>query len=254
MLGTIIGDIVGSRFEFDNVRSVEFELFTDECSFTDDTICTVSVADAILNGRSYADSLHGWCREYPHPMGGYGVSFAQWVHSDAPRPYYSFGNGAAMRVGPVGWLLNDELSVACVAGLTAEITHNHPEGVKGAQVIALCVFMLRKGSTKEWIREFVESKYGALPKYRPFSNPFNETCMNAVPVAVSCFLASADFEDAIRKAILVGGDSDTIGAITGSLAEAYYEVPDALRARALAYLPDEMKTIVDQFYKRAYAA
>jgi ADP-ribosylglycohydrolase len=251
MLGTIIGDIVGSRFEFDNVRSVEFDLFTGEGSFTDDTICTVSVADAILNGKDYGTSLHEWCREYPHLMGGYGVSFAKWVASDDPNPYYSFGNGAAMRVGPVGWLHHGDARVLNEARRAVEVTHDHPEGIKGARVIAYAVYRLRCGAEKTAIRQLVEQQYRELPTYRPFSNPFNETCMNAVPVAVSCFLASADFEDAIRKAILVGGDSDTIGAITGSLAEAHYGVPDALRARALAYLTEPMKTIVDQFYKRA---
>lgn len=248
MLGTIIGDIVGSRFEFDNVRSEDFALLSDECEFTDDTICTVSVADAILNGRAYGDSLHEWCRRYPHPMGGYGGAFAQWVRSDDPRPYNSFGNGAAMRVGPIGWLFDIEVRMLIEARRAVEVTHDHPEGVKGAQAVARCVWLLRRGAGKADIRKLVEELYGAVPDYRPFSNPFNETCMNAVPVAVSCFLASADFEDAIRKSILVGGDSDTIGAITGSLAEAHYGVPDALRAGALAYLPDEMKTIVEQFY------
>jgi ADP-ribosylglycohydrolase len=248
MLGAIIGDIVGSRFEFDNVRGMDFDLFTNECSFTDDTICTVSVTDAILNGRSYCDSLHEWCRQYPHPMGGYGVSFAQWVASDHPRPYYSFGNGAAMRVSPIGWLHRGDARVLNEARRAAEVTHNHPEGIKGARVIAYCVYRLRCGAGKTTILQLVEQHYGKLPTCQPFSNPFNETCMNAVPVSVACFLDSTDFEDAIRKAILVGGDSDTIGAITGSLAEAYYGVPDALRERALEYLPDSMKTIIDHFY------
>jgi len=220
MLGAIIGDIVGSRFEFNNAKSEDFALFTDGCSFTDDTICTVSVADAILNGRTYKDSLHAWCREYPHPMGGYGASFAQWVRSDDPQPYNSFGNGSAMRVSPVGWLFDHHEDVEIEAARAAEITHNHPDGIKGAQVVAHCVRRLRIGCPKEELAWFVESKYGALPEYRPFSNPFDETCMNAVPVSIVCFLASINFEDAIRKAILVGGDSDTIGAITGSLAEA----------------------------------
>lgn len=251
MLGAIIGDIVGSRFEFDNVRDTDFDLFADECSFTDDTICTVSVADAILNGRTYKDSLHEWCRKYPHPMGGYGASFAQWVRSDDPQPYYSFGNGAAMRVGPVGWLHHGEARVLDEARRAVDITHNHPEGINGAQVIAYCVYLLRGGAHKTSIKQFVERWYGKLPSWRPFSNPFNETCMNAVPVSVSCFLESTDFEDAIRKAILVGGDSDTIGAITGSLAEAYYGVPDALRRKSLEYLPGSMRAIVDQFYSEA---
>lgn len=249
MLGAIIGDIVGSRFEFNNAKTTRFDLFAKECSFTDDTICTVAVADAILNGHTYQDSLRTWCRRFPHPMGCYGASFARWLASDNPQPYYSFGNGAAMRVSPVGWLV-DALEVECEAAKSAEITHNHPEGIKGAQVIALCILMLRDGFPKEQVSYFVENEYGKIPAYRPFSNPFDESCMNAVPVSVSCLLASTDYEDAIRKAVLVGGDSDTIGAITGSMAEAHYGIPAAMRDAGLAYLPVEMKNIVDQFYDR----
>ena len=250
MLGAIIGDIVGSRFEFRNTKTSRFDLFAKKCSFTDDTICTVAVADAILNGYSYQDSLRRWCQRYPHPMGGYGASFIRWLQAEKPAPYYSYGNGSAMRVSPVGWLFDEAIDVEYEAARSAEVTHNHPEGIKGAQVVALCIIMLRNAYPKREIAEYVEREYGALPEYRPFSNPFNETCMNAVPVAVSCFLASTDFEDAVRKAVIVGGDSDTIGAITGSLAEAHYGIPAAIRDAGLAYLPSEMKNIVDQFYNR----
>lgn len=249
MLGAIIGDIVGSRFEFKNAKTTRFDLFAKECSFTDDTICTVAVADAILNGRTYQDSLRTWCWRYPQPMGYYGASFARWLASDNPQPYYSYGNGAAMRVSPVGWLV-DAIDVEYQAAKSAEVTHNHPEGIRGAQVIALCILMLRGGFPKEQVSYFVENEYGKIPAYRPFSNPFDESCMNAVPVSVSCFLSSTDFEDAIRKAVLVGGDSDTICAITGSLAEAHYGILSAIRDAGLAYLPSEMKNIVDQFYDR----
>lgn len=256
MLGAIIGDIVGSRFEFNNAKTTSFDLFAKECSFTDDTICTVAVADAIMNHHTYLNgyvyklTLRTWCSRYSIPMGGYGVSFARWLASDNPQPYYSFGNGAAMRVSPVGWLFDCEMEVEYEAAKSAEMTHNHPEGIKGAQVIALCIFMLRRRYSKKQVMKFVESQYGKIPPYRPFSNPFDESCMNAVPVSVSCFLASTDFEDAIRKAVLVGGDSDTIGAITGSLAEAHYGIPTAIRDAGQAYLPTEMKNIVDQFYDR----
>lgn len=250
MLGAIIGDIVGSRFEFDNTKTTRFDLFAKECSFTDDTICTVAVADAILNGHTYQDSLRTWCWRYPHPMGGYGASFARWLASNCPQPYHSFGNGSAMRVSPVGWLFDDAMEAEYEAARSAEVTHDHPEGIKGAQVVALSIFMLRRGNTKEQVTRFVESKYGKIPAYRPFSNPFDESCMNAVPVAVSCFLASTNFEDAIRRAVVVGGDSDTIAAITGSLAEAYYGIPAAIRDAGLAYLPSEKKNIVNQFYNR----
>lgn len=252
MLGAIIGDIVGSRFEFNNSKSSKFELFTKNNSFTDDTICTIAIADAILNNKSYKDSLRGWCRQYPHPMGAYGDSFARWVFSDNPQPYNSFGNGSAMRVSPVGWLFDDNRQVTHQAALSAEVTHNHPEGIKGAQVIALCVKMLLDGCKKGDIDQFVTNEYGILPSFIPFSNPFNETCQNAVPISVSCFLASANFEDAIRKAIIVGGDSDTIGAITGSLAEAYYGIPVAIQETGLEYLSDKIRGLLRQFYKEVY--
>ena len=250
MLGAIIGDIVGSRFEFNNTKSESFKLFTDECSFTDDTICTVAVADAILNGKSYQDSIHGWCRKYPHPMGGYGGSFARWMQSDNPEPYNSFGNGSAMRVSPVGWLFNDETEVEFEAAKSAEVTHDHPEGIKGAQVIAMCIYLLRNGADKPYIEQFVRNEYGAIPTPHPFSNPFDETCMNAVPVSVYCFLQSKDFEDAIRRAMIIGGDSDTIGAITGSLAEAYYGIPEPIKEAAMSYLSSDMRKIVEQFYNK----
>lgn len=250
MLGAIIGDIVGSRFEFNNTNGFNFGLFTEECSFTDDTICTVAVADAILNGMSYLDSLHRWCRKYPHPMGGYGGSFARWVSSDNPQPYNSFGNGSAMRVSPIGLYYNDGEMVLDEAMKSASITHNHPEGIRGAQVAAMCVFMARSGRSKDDIKDYVVSEYGKLPTFKPFSNPFNETCMNAVPVSVSCVLASHSFEDAIRKSIVVGGDSDTIGAITGGIAEAMYGVPIDMKDIAVSYLPDEMKSVINQFYSK----
>lgn len=256
MLGAIIGDIVGSRFEFNNAKTTRFDLFAKKCSFTDDTICTVAIADSILNhhtylnGYTYALALRTWCRRYPRPKGGYGASFKKWLEADRAQPYNSFGNGSAMRVSPIGWLFNDATVVEYEAARSAVATHNHPEGIKGAQVIALCVFLLRREYTKEQFTRFLEAIYGKIPTYKPFSNPFDESCMNAVPVSVSCFLASTDFEDAIRKAILVGGDSDTIAAITGSLAEAHYGIPSAIRDAGLAYLPTEMKNIVEQFYDR----
>lgn len=249
MIGAIIGDIVGSRFEFNNAETTDFKLFTSECSFTDDTICTVAIADAILTGKSYRDSVHDWCRKYPRPMGGYGGSFARWVASDNPQPYNSFGNGSAMRVSPVGLYFDNEFGdVLNEAKKTAEITHDHPEGIKGAQVTAMCVWMMRKGYTKADMKSYVESEYGSLPKFKPFSNPFDETCMNAVPVSVLCVLNSTCFEEAIRNAIIIGGDSDTIGAIVGGIAEAIYGVPAYLKDIAMSYLPDEMKKVVERFY------
>lgn len=248
MLGAIIGDIVGSRFEFDNTKTETFDLFAPSCGFTDDTICTVAVADAIMNGKNYETSVLEWCRRFPCPKGGYGGSFANWIRSSSPQPYGSYGNGSAMRVSPVGWLFDDLQKVSDEAAQTAQITHSHPEGIKGAVTIAACVFMLRSGATKADIKAYAEQQY-TLPQYVPFSNPFNQSCMNAVPVSLACFLASTSFEDAIRKAVIVGGDSDTIGAITGSLAEAHYGIPASIKQTALDYLPSEQKSIVSQFYK-----
>ena len=252
MLGAIIGDIAGSRFEFNNARNDRFRLFTGECSFTDDTICTVAVADAILKGGSYGESIHGWCRRYPHPMGGYGGSFARWVHSDNPQPYGSFGNGSAMRVSPIGWLFGGKEDVEREAARSAAVTHDHPEGIRGAVTVAVSVWMMRRGCTKEELREYAESQYGRLPQleFRPGENGFDESCMTAVPVSLSCFLASSSFEDAVRRAIVIGGDSDTIGAITGSIAEAAYGIPVGLKDAAMSYLPGEMKCVINQFYSK----
>ena len=183
-------------------------------------------------------------------MGGYGGSFAAWVRSDNPQPYNSFGNGSAMRVSPIGLYCHTSDSVLSEAKKSAEITHNHPEGIKGAQVTAMCVFMSRWGYTNDDIIKYVVSEYGEIPKFVPFSNPFNETCMNAVPVSVACVLNSSSFEEAIRNAMIVGGDSDTIGAITGGIAEAIYGIPEDMKEIALSYLPDEMVKVVNDFYSQ----
>ena len=250
MIGAIIGDIAGSKYEFNNVRREDFPLMDAGCDFTDDTVCTVAVADAILHGKDYAAALQEWCRRYPHPMGAYGGNFSRWIWSENPEPYGSFGNGCAMRVSPVGWLFSDEKTVASEARKSSAVTHNHPKAMDGAELIATAIFRLRGGAAKETAAENVVRVFGSLPEYRPFSNGFDETVMNAVPVAVSCFLASESFEDAVRKSIVVGGDSDTIGAIVGGLAQAYYGVPAELRVRALEFLPEEMKEIVEEFEYR----
>lgn len=247
MKGAIIGDIVGSRFEFDNLKSEKFELFGKGVDFTDDTICTIAIADAILSGNSYEQSIRKWCKRYPNPMGGYGGSFRAWLQSDKPKPYNSYGNGSAMRVSPVGFLLDSKIEEE--AKKSAECTHNHKEGIKGAIVIAKSIWLLRNGAGFDEVKAFV-SDYYSIPTYKPFSNPFDESCMNAVPVSLSCLFASENFEDAIRKAILVGGDSDTIGAITGSLAEAHYGVPDHIWGEAGSYLPNDMLIVITKAYNR----
>lgn len=247
MIGAIIGDIAGSVYEFDNAKTESFPLITKASTFTDDTICTIAVADAAMYGWDYKLALIDWCQQYPHPKGGYGVSFSDWLNSRQHLPYYSYGNGAAMRVSSLGWLFDTPIEVAAAAQESAEVSHNHPEGIRGAKAAALGIFYLRVTKDKEQFRQFMEDAYGKLPKYIPFSNPFEETCMNALPIAASCFLASSDFEDAIRKAIAVGGDSDTIAAICGGFAEAYYDIPDWLRKSALRKLPVDMKEVITQF-------
>lgn len=256
MLGAIIGDIVGSRFEFNNTNRTDFDLFTGESSYTDDTICTVAIADAILNGKSYKDSLLEWCRKYPNPKGAYGGSFAHWIHSADPQPYNSYGNGSAMRVSPVSWLFDDLNTVLSEAKKSAEVTHSHSEGIKGAQVIANLIYRYRKGTAHPdnpcaITGISVDSGlYYDIPTLSDIkaNNSFNETCQITVPQSLRCFLESDNFEMCIRLAISIGGDSDTIGAIAGSLAEARFGIPPALACEAIQRLPYDMKTIVEQFY------
>ena len=241
MLGTIIGDIVGSRWEFNSTNDYNFELFSDKNSFTDDTICTIAIADAILKGRDFGESLHYWCRKYPHPMGGYGGRFAQWVRSDNPKPYGSFGNGSAMRVSPVGWLFDQSDALLDYAKRTAECTHNHEDGIAGAQAVAVAISECRnmrkeyKGKTMTANDIRMDGLYHAIymssiPVWpsdfdlnlEDYRNKFDETCQGTVPVAFAIIMHSTSFEDAIRKAVSLGGDADTLGAIVGSIAEALW--------------------------------
>lgn len=251
MLGAIAGDIIGSRFEFNNTRRTDFALFTPESGFTDDTVCTVAVAEALLRGTDIGETLHRWCRRYPNPIGGYGGRFRQWVASDNPRPYNSFGNGSAMRVSPCGWIDGPLEDVLKAARLSAVCTHNHPEGVKGAECIAECIRTLRDGSEPDALRTIVTERYGydltpTCDEIRR-TNTFDETCQVTVPQAIICFLESTDFEHALRLAVSIGGDSDTIAAITGSLAEAHYGIPTALARQVIAHLPSEMSHLVIDF-------
>ena len=250
MLGAIIGDIVGSRFEFNNTSDIDFELFTSACDFTDDTICTIAVADAALNGKPYEEAMLEWCRKFPHPMGSYGGSFARWIHSANPVPYNSFGNGSAMRVSAVGWLFDTEEEVLEQAGQSAEITHNHPEGIKGAQAVALAIYLARKGMSKEEVLERMKGYYPVFTKPVLGKNSFDETCQGTLPICLGIIEKANDFEEALRYAIAVGGDSDTIGAIVGGIAEALWGIPEEMKARALEYLTDEMKEVYAQFVKR----
>lgn len=254
MIGAIIGDIVGSRFEFNNTSRMDFDLFTPECDYTDDTICTVAIADAVLNGKSYKDSLLEWCRKYPHPKGAYGGSFSAWINSANPQPYNSFGNGSAMRVSPVGWLFTSQEQVLLEAKRSAEVSHDHTEGIKGAQCIADLIYQMRTGMIKKPIggRSITLTSFNyhipALNVIRQM-RVFDETCQVTVPQAIRCFIEGVNFEECIRLAVSIGGDSDTIAAITGSLAEAYYGIPAYLKDQALSYLPEDMKKIINQFNK-----
>ena len=256
MLGAIIGDIVGSRWEFHPTNDYNFEWLSEENGFTDDTICTVAVADALLHDRDFGESIHDWCRRNPSPMGGYGGRFAQWVHSDKPQPYNSFGNGSAMRVSPVGHWFEDIDEMLDAAAATAQPSHNHDEGIKGAQTVALAIFKAKRfGSDApehidEILQECVEfSGYDINIKKEDVINRFDETCQGTVPVALWIISESDSFEDAVRKAVSLGADADTLGAIVGSIAEAIWGIPEEIKQTILVYLPDEMKEVVSEFYE-----
>lgn len=250
MLGAIIGDIVGSRFEFNNTHCFDFELFTPSCGFTDDTICTIAMADAVMNGnKDYGKKLHEWCNKYRYPMGGYGGSFARWVASDNPQPYHSFGNGSAMRVASIGWLFDTIEEVRIEAEKKALPTHNHPEGIKGAVATAEAIFLARKHG-KDYMLKQIEQYYPIWKEPVLGSNKFDETCQGTMPVVFGIINKATSFEEAIRYAIAVGGDSDTIGAIVGSIAEAIWGIPDNMKAKALTYLPQDMIAVLKQTYNQ----
>ena len=280
MLGAMIGDIAGSKYEFSNTFDYDFEMFGEGCDFTDDTICTVAIADAILNGRSYQESLQDWCRRYPSPKGAYGGRFAGWIRSLDPQPYNSFGNGSAMRVSPVAWLFDDLSQVLEEAEKTALPTHNHPEGIKGAKAVAHAIWYFRKSKFSEESKDSENEETKGLKNenakaskdenetiqgfmsiarsyYEDFDTrvypkgKFDETCMDAVPLSFYLLSQASSFEDAIRLAISHGGDSDTIGAIVGSIAEARFGIPQEMKEKALSYLPDDMKDIWKQFAEKS---
>lgn len=259
MLGAIIGDIVGSRWEFNPTNDYNFEWLSAENDFTDDTICTVAVADALLKGKDFGDSIHDWCNRYPHPMGGYGGRFSRWVHSEHPEPYGSFGNGSAMRVSPIGHWYETEAEVLEVAAATARPTHDHPEGIKGAQTVALAIFKAMQFNRYGYqaasmhIDEILDAcvKFSGYDINMPKTavlNKFDETCQGTVPVALKIIRMASSFEDAIRLAVCIGADADTLGAIVGSIAEAIWGIPLELRLNIEKYIPDEMKSIIDSFH------
>ncbi|MEA5463000.1 ADP-ribosylglycohydrolase family protein [Leptothoe sp. PORK10 BA2] len=256
MLGAIAGDIIGSVYEFANHKTKDFPLFTDHSIFTDDTILTVAVADVLLHGGSYGDAFKRYYRRYPNPCGGYGARFQAWAAAAESQPYNSWGNGAAMRVSPVAYVHQDLEAVLRAAEQTAVVTHNHPEGIKGAQATAAAIFLARQGQPKDVIKQYVETTFGynlsrSLDQIRP-DYRFNESCQATVPEAMISFLESTSFTDAIRNAVSLGGDADTLTCITGSMAEAFYgDIPEAIADRVWGLLPEHLKTIIVQF-KAAY--
>lgn len=250
MLGAIAGDIVGSVYEFQPIKSEEFPLFGPGSRFTDDTVMTVAVANAILEGSDYATEMKAFGRRYPDA--GYGGSFIRWIFEDAALPYNSWGNGAAMRVSPIGLAFNSVAQVLREAQLSAKVSHNHPEGIKGAQATALAVFLARTGTEKEDIRHEITERFGydlnrTVADVRP-SYGFDVSCQGSVPEALIAFLDSRDYEDAVRKAVSLGGDSDTLACIAGGIAEAFYrEIPPVIADTARLLLPKEFLAVVDRF-------
>jgi ADP-ribosylglycohydrolase len=253
LIGAIAGDIIGSVYEFANKKTTEFDLFTRRSTFTDDTVLTVAVADCIISGKEYGATIREYGRKCPDI--GYGGMFRQWLFSDNPQPYNSYGNGSAMRVSPVGFAFDTLEKVLAEAKRSAEVTHNHPEGVKGAQAVAAAIFFARQGLSKPQIKSFIEKTFGydlhrTLDEIRPHYH-FDETCQGSVPESIIAFLESEDFENALRKAVSLGGDSDTITCITGGIAEAYYGiVPDHITREVRARMPADLLHIVDEFSQR----
>lgn len=253
MLGAIAGDIIGSVYENFHTKRKDFRLFTPLSMFTDDTVLTVAVADAILKGRGYGESIRSYARSYP--FRGYGPGFLKWMMLPGARPYNSLGNGSAMRVSPVAYAFESEDKVLEQAALSAACTHNHPEGVKGAQAVALAVFLARMGGGKEAIREAVRKKFAydlsrKLDEIRPGYRT-DITCPGSVPEAIIAFLEADSFEDAVRNAVSLGGDADTQAAIAGSIAEAYYKgVPPDILAQVQKRLPPKIWAVVFEFCER----
>ena len=254
MIGAIAGDIVGSVYEARPIKRKDFPLFDSRCTFTDDSVLTIAVAWAILSGRPYRDAVLEIGRLYPHA--GYGGSFIRWLKSANPQPYNSWGNGAAMRVSPVGFAFDTVEEVLDQARLTAVISHDHPEGIKGAQATALAVFLARRGYKKEEIREQISRRFRydlqrSVEQIRP-AYSFRISCQETVPEAIMAFLDSVSYEDALRNAISLGGDSDTLACITGGIAEAYYgPVPENIKAKVQTILPLPLWKVTEKFC-RAY--
>ena len=259
MIGAIFGDVAGSVYEFRNCRKKEFPLMSEHCTFTDDSVMTVAVAEALLSYRReedvslfrerLIDSMHKWGHAYPYA--GYGGRFFHWLAGKSREPYNSYGNGSAMRVSPVGWYAESLQEALELARASAEVTHNHPEGIKGAEVTAGAVFLARAGATMEQIHTFVSCYYDmdfTLDEIRP-TYYFNETCQYTVPQAMEAFFESVSFEDCIRCGVSLGGDTDTICAICGAVAEAYYGMTQEQRNMALDRLDPPLREVAENFYR-----
>lgn len=263
MLGAILGDIIGSRFEFDRGgKTKDFELFTDECCFTDDTVMTVAVAEALMDTEENEDynfekylirSMQKWGKKYPNA--GYGASFYWWLKEENPKPYGSYGNGSAMRVSPVG-LWGFPINVTCgMAKKSAKVSHNHKEGLKGAECAALVMCLGRRGVSKEEIKGWIET-YGysydqSLVELRKKHN-HEETCMDSLPKALASFFQGNSYEDVIRNVVSLGGDTDTLAAIAGGMAEGFYEIPEEIIKEGMKYIPDDMKEVIKKYYEKRH--
>jgi ADP-ribosylglycohydrolase len=257
MLGAIAGDVIGSIYEGWNkqIKTVDFPLFSPDCHFTDDTVLTIAVADAILQERDYATFIQDYARRYPNA--GYGGFFKRWIYDENKEAYNSFGNGSAMRVSPVGWAFDTREDILREAERSASVTHNHPEGIKGAQAVALAVFLARQGQDKTTIQQEIIQRFNydlkrTLDEIRP-SYSFDVSCQGSVPESIIAFLESESVEDAIRKAISLGGDSDTMACISGAIAEAYYrDIPEEILITIERLLPRELLQVVNRFAARYY--
>lgn len=253
MKGAVIGDIIGSAYEFSNIDTKEFPLFSRWSRFTDDTVMTCAAAKALMEPeRNVSEVFQEVGRRYPNA--GYGARFIGWMFSDDPQPYNSCGNGSAMRVSPAGFLADSVEEAKRLSAKVTEISHNHPEGMKGAECTAVCIVLAKQGKTKDEIRRYVEENCYRLEKtcddYRreQAGHHGREICQISVPQALECFFESTDFEDCMRNCISIGGDSDTIAAIAGGIAEAFYGVPEDIWQQAKEYLPEDLLEIMEKLY------
>lgn len=245
--GAICGDIIGSLYEWYSTKDYNFKLCTKFNRFTDDTVCSIAVADAIVSGSSFENKLQEWCRKYPNA--GYGGNFIHWIVSENPMPYGSYGNGSAMRVSSVGTITSSVDECLELAEKSASVTHDHPEGIKGAQAVALAIFLAIEGKSKDFIKDELERRfeYDLSRDYEDIQKDycFQVSCQKSVPEAIIAFLVSNDYESAVRRAVAYGGDADTQAAIAGSIAAAFYgEIPDVILTECYAKLPDEMKRVI----------